>query len=271
MRRTPKYPGLNKGLSKLPLIPAAVAAALLTLFVSLLAWAGPQEVLNALLVSGDEVTYAVKLSLLTASAASLAALALGIPTAYALSRNEFRGKRVVEAILMLPFAMPPVALGAALLIFFTNTFIGQVANAVLNIVFNIPGIIVAQFVVVYPMVVKVLKSSFDMIDARYEAVARTLGYGRGMVLVKVLLPMAKAGVFAALILAFTRALGEFGATVTLAGATRLKTETLPIAIYLSLSSGDITLTVSLIMVLVAIAATTLIALHHIEKKGVRTL
>jgi len=118
---------------------------------------------------------------------------------------------------------------------------------------------------------KVLKSSFDMIDEKYEAVARTLGYGKFMTLIKVLLPMCRRSLVASFILGFSRALEEFGASVTLAGATRFKTETLPIAIYLSLSSGNIELTIALIIILIFIAFITLTILHFIERSRVRVI
>ena len=165
---------------------------------------------------------------------------------------------------MLPFAMPPVALGAMLLIFFTNTYLGLWLNSIFNIVFEVPGLIVAQFIVILPMIIMILKSTFDMVDPRYEIVSRTLGYNRLMTLVKIVLPLSKTGIATAFMLGFSRALGEFGASVTLAGAMRFKTETLPIAIYLALSSGDLNLTIALIIVLLFIAFTTLLALHKIR-------
>lgn len=266
-----KYLDFDRKISKLSLIPVVIAVILLTLFAFVVTWTGVHELLDTILKNSDEILYAIRLSLITASIASLAALILGIPVAYALSRKEFIGKKFFESVIILPFGMPPVALGAILLIFFTNSLIGKAIDRILNIVFNIPGIILAQFFIVYPMVIRVLKSSFDMVDPRYEAVARTLGYGSDMVLIKVTLPMARRGVFTALILAFTRSLGEFGATVTLAGATRFKTETLPIAIYLSLSTGELTLTVSFIMVLAIVAVFILIALYYVEVERVSSL
>lgn len=249
------------------LVPVATSLALLYVIVSVITWGGPQSLYAV--VSSGEVAFAVGLSLATSVPAAATAVLAGIPVAYVLSRHDFRGKSVVEALLMLPFAMPPIALGASLLIFFTNTWLGTLLNNVIGIVFEVPGLIVAQFTVIFPMVVKVLKSSFDMIDVKYEAVARTLGYGRLLTLLKVLLPMSKAGLASAFILGFSRALGEFGASVTLAGATRFKTETLPIAIYLTLSSGDVKVTVALIIVIILIAFTTLLAMHAVSSRGLR--
>jgi len=239
------------------------------IIISIIVWSNYSILISSL--TSNEIIFAIGLSLLTALTSTSIALIIGIPTAYTLSRYSFRGKQVIEVMLMLPFAMPPIALGATLLLFFTNTFIGRIANSILRIVFEVPGIIIAQFTVILPMIIKILKSSFDMIDKKYEAVARTLGYGKFMTLIKVLLPMCRRGLVASFILGFSRALGEFGASVTLAGATRFKTETLPIAIYLSLSSGDVELTVALVMILISIAFITLTILHFIERDRITVI
>ncbi len=246
-------------------MPIMASIILLYVILSIIVWGGVSSLVE--IISSREVIFAVELSIVTSLIASTLALLVSIPIAYSVSRHNFRGKSVVEVVLMLPFAMPPVALGAILLIFFTNTIIGKWLNSLLNIVFEVPGLIVAQFIVIFPMVTAILKSAFDMIDPRYEIVSRTLGYNRLMTLIKVVLPMSKTGIASAFMLGFSRALGEFGASVTLAGAVRFKTETLPIAIYLALSSGDLTLTVALITILLFIAFITLLALHAL--KGLR--
>jgi len=244
-----------------------VAAALITLYVivSALSSRGVESLVNIVLSS--EVHNAIRLSLFTSFTSSILALLTGIPIAYALSRYAFRGKAIVEVVLMVPFVMPPIALGATLLIFFVNNPIGVLLNSVFRIVFEVPGIIVAQYSVVTPMMIKVLKSSFDLVDLRYEAVARTLGCSRVSALFRVVLPMARTGVLSSFILGFGKALGEFGATATLAGVTKYKTETLPIAIYLTLSSGELSLTVALIIVLIAIALAVLGLLHLIDRRA----
>ncbi len=258
-----KYQGYQKADVFFLALPLLFSILLLYIIASIIYWGGPSSLYS--IVSSSEVLYAVKLSLLTAFTSTSLALATGIPLAYALSRYRFKGKSIIETILLLPFAMPPVALGAVLLIFFTNTWVGAVLNNLLRIVFEIPGLIVAQYTVILPMIVRVLKSTFDLVDVKYEFVARTLGYSRASTLYLVLLPMARSGVASAYILGFTRALGEFGASVTLAGATRFKTETLPIAIYLTLSSGEIQLTIALITLLVIVSFIILLVLNIVDK------
>ncbi len=247
------------------LTPVLFSALLLYIIVSIIHWGGLASLSS--IISSNEVFFSVKLSLLTSFTSTTLALATSIPIAYALSRYRFKGKSILESILLLPFAMPPVALGAVLLIFFTNTWLGKILDNLVGIVFEVPGLIVAQYVVILPMMIRVLKSAFDLVDVKYEFVARTLGYSRVSTLYLVLLPMAKSGVASAYILGFTRALGEFGASVTLAGATRFKTETLPIAIYLTLSSGEVRLTVALITLLVMVSFAILFVMNIVDKHG----
>lgn len=247
-------------------LPVIAALSLLYIIVSVLYWRGLNSLLYIAL--SREIFHAVILSIFTSTISSVLALITSLPLAYTLSRYSFGGKTIIESILMLPFAMPPVALGALLLIFFTNTSVGILLNSIFKVVFEVPGLVVAQCIVILPMMIKIVKSSFDLIDEKYDAVARTLGYTGLGILVKVLVPMSKTGISSAFILSFSRALGEFGASVTLSGATRFKTETLPIARYLALNSEELMLTIALIAILIFIAFITLIILHLISKNRV---
>jgi molybdate transport system permease protein len=133
----------------------------------------------------------------------------------------------------------------------------------LRFVFEVPGIILAQFTVVVGLAVRLLKSTFDSIDPRYEQVGRTLGCSKGRVFFKVVLPLAKNGLIAAAVLTWARSVGEFGATVTLAGATKMKTETLPVAIFLNLATAHVERAIAVIFILIAIAAGALFALRKV--------
>ena len=129
-----------------------------------------------------------------------------------------------------------------------------------------PGIILAQVVVISALAIRLLKSTFDSIDPRYEQVGRTLGLSKFRAFIKITLPLAKDGLIAAGILTWARAVGEFGATVTLAGATAMKTETLPVAIFLSLASADVEKAIAVIFLLVIIAVTALLIMRKITKR-----
>lgn len=245
------------------------ALVLLTLFlvviiVSLLAYTDWKTMGSAFLSS--ETLFAIRLSLITATITTIVAIAIAIPVAYAISKNNFFGKSLVDSMLDLPIVVSPVALGAALLVFF-NTPLGEsINNNLIRFVFSVPGIVLAQFTVVSALAVRLLKSTFDSIDLRYEQVGRTLGCSQPEVFFRVILPLAKNGLIAAGILTFARATGEFGATVTLAGATAMKTETLPIAISLSLASADIGKAVALIFILVVISLSALLLIRQITGK-----
>lgn len=242
------------------------ALALLSLFfviiiVSLLTYTDWRTIGTALLSS--ETLFAIKLSLITATITTILAVAIAIPVAYAISKNEFFGKSLVDSLLDLPIVISPVAIGAALLVFFNTPLGAGINNNILRFVFSVPGIVLAQFTIVSALAIRLLKSTFDGIDMRYEQVGRTLGCGKVEAFFRIVLPLAKDGLIAAGILTWARATGEFGATVTLAGATAMKTETLPIAISLSLSSADIGNAVALIFILVVISLAALLVIRKI--------
>jgi len=218
-------------------------------------------------LNSSEILFAVKLTIATATVSSLFAIIFAIPLAYALSRYKFPLKNIVNSILYLPIVTSPIALGAILLLFF-NTGIGQlVEKQLFGVVFEVPGIVFAQFIVIIGLAVSLLKSVFDYINPEYEAIARTLGADRAYTFFHNLLPSARKGIISAFILTWARAVGEFGATVTLAGATPMKTETLPVAIFLSFASADIYNAVILILISIFISVTVLVCLNFIYAKN----
>jgi len=233
---------------------------LILLIVSLVATADLTLFLSSLF--SDEARFAISLSLITATISTILAIFISIPAAYAVSKFNFPCKDIVDSLLDLPIVLSPVALGAVLLIFF-NTPVGSfIDKNVIRFSFAVPGIVLAQVVVITALAVRLLKSTFDSIDPRYELVSRTLGCSKFRAFIKVTLPLAKNGLISAAILTWARAVGEFGATMMLAGATFMKTETLPIAIMLSLGSADVNKAIALIFILIIIA---MIALFFMRK------
>jgi molybdate transport system permease protein len=214
-----------------------------------------------------EILFAIRLSLVTATITTVISILIAVPAAYAISKSKFPGKDIIDSLLDLPIVISPVALGAALLIFF-STPLGAAINENVTFVFAIPGIILAQFTVVCALAIRLLKSTFDGIDIRYEQVGRTLGCSKIEVFFRVILPLARNGLIAASILTWARAIGEFGATVTLVGATAMKTETLPIAISLSLASADIKKAIAVIFILVTIALVALLVIRKLGSKNI---
>jgi molybdate transport system permease protein len=208
--------------------------------------------------------FSIRLSLIAATIATLLAVAIGLPSAYALSRYEFRGKRVIDTFLEIPIIMSPIALGASFLVFF-HTPLGEVIQQRgIFFVFEFPGIILAQFATTAGLATRLMKASLDEISPRYEAVARSLGSSPWQAFFRITLPLSFRGLLASVILSWAKAAGEFGATVTLAGAMPGKTETLPIAIFTALASAKIEKTIVLILILVILG---LVALYAVRFTG----
>jgi molybdate transport system permease protein len=246
-----------------------IAALLLFLFYillifSLLSFLEGENFLKVLL--SPDILFSIRLSLVTATLAMFLAMVIALPAAYALSRLNFPGKKVVDTLLELPMIMSPVALGAALLIFF-NTGMGTVIQEKgILFVFEFPGIVLAQFATIAGLATRLIKTALDEISPRYEAVARSLGSSAWGAFLKVTLPLSFRGLVGAMVLCWAKAVGEFGATVTLAGTMAFKTETMPTAIFMALASADLQKTVILILILVGIGLTALYTVRLVEKR-----
>lgn len=231
------------------------------IIVSMLAYTDWDTFVSALF--SEEILFAIRLSVMTATIAAIIAILIAVPVAYTISRSSFPGKDIVDSLLDLPIVVSPVALGAALLVFFNTPLGSAIDDDVLKFVFAVPGIVLAQVTVISALAIRLLKSTFDSIDLRYEQVARTLGCSKPEAFFRVTLPLARDGLIASSILTWARAVGEFGATVTLAGATAMKTETLPTAIFLSLATADVEKAIAVIFVLIIIAVVALLAIRKI--------
>lgn len=208
-------------------------------------------------IFSERTLFSIRLSLGAATLAAGLALALGIPAAYALSRYRFPGSALVDTLLELPLVVSPAALGAMLLIFFNNPLGEWIQEHTVRFVFGFAGIVLAQFVSVLGVAVRLLKTSFDAVPAELETVARTLGASPVYAFATVTLPLARRGLLAAFVLAWAKALGEFGATLMVSGTMALRTETLPTAIYLRLASADIEGTVAMILILLSLGLAAL--------------
>jgi molybdate transport system permease protein len=172
----------------------------------------------------------------------------------------------LDTFLEIPIIISPIALGAAFLVFF-NTPLGElIQNKGIFFVFEVPGIILAQFATIAGLATRLMKASLDEISPRYEAVARSLGSSPWQAFYRVTLPLSFRGLLASVILAWAKAFGEFGATVTLAGAMPRKTETMPIAIFTALASANIEKAIVLILILVGFGLLTLYGVRLTGKR-----
>jgi molybdate transport system permease protein len=198
------------------------------------------SLLATLGVSGDEWT-ALRLSFQVAATAALAGLPAAVAIGYVLARRRFVGKWLVEALVNLPLVMPPVVVGYLLLAAFApHGPIGAVLADWfgVKIVFTWIGAAVAAMVMSFPLMVRAIRLSFQSIDPRLEMAARSLGAGRMRTFVTVTLPLARRGLVAGWVLAFARGLGEFGATIMVAGNIEGQTRTIPLAIYTLANQSD---------------------------------
>lgn len=200
----------------------------------------------------ERTMFSIQLSMTAAFAAVILSFIVALPAAYALSRYEFWGKKLIDLILELPMIVSPAALGAILLVFFYNSMGTWIQEHVLQFVFTFYGIILAQFTTILGIMIRMIKSGFDEISPRYENTARTLGASSFQAFRTVSLPLCSKSILSALILSWAKAVGEFGATIMIAGTMAMRTETLPVAIYMRLSVADIDGAVVLITILLAI-------------------
>lgn len=218
-------------------------------------------------ILSERTLFSIKISLFAATIATFLSVIIALPAAYALSRFDFIGKDIIDTILELPMIVSPAALGAMLLIFFNNPLGELIQKSCVQFVFTQYGIILAQFITTLGVATRLIKAAMDEIPHRYEGVARSLGATPVTTFFTVTLPLCKKGIIAAIVLAWAKAIGEFGATITVAGSMAIKTETLPVAIFMKLASADIEGTVALIFVLVSIGFTTLYGVRLFAKTG----
>jgi molybdate transport system permease protein len=178
---------------------------------------------------------------------TLLILPFGLAVAWLLARYEWTGKSLVETVVTLPLVMPPVATGLILL-----KMLGR-HGLNLGVVFTWRAVVIALAVMSFPLLVRSTRIAFEQVNPRFEQIARTLGAGDGRVFFSITVPLALRGIIGGTILAFARALGEFGATIMVAGNIPGRTSTLSLSIYESVQLGNDATTYRLLGVSVALA------------------
>ncbi|WP_224244687.1 molybdate ABC transporter permease subunit [Hyalangium gracile] len=175
----------------------------------------------------------VLFSLAVAAVATVVILPFGVAAAYGLARWQGAGKGLIETLLSLPLVLPPTAVGLVLLeLLARSSPVGQALDGLgIEVVFTPKAVVLASAVMAFPLLVRSARSGFEEVDPRLVAVARTLGDSRTRAFFRVTLPLAWRGVLTGTLLAFSRALGEFGATVLVAGNIPGRTQTLALAIF----------------------------------------
>ncbi len=183
----------------------------------------------------------VGFSLRMALASLLLILPIGLALAWWLAHKDWRGKALVETLVTLPLVLPPVVTGLVLLqLFGRRGMVGSWLHNTFNcdVVFTWRAVVIALAAMSLPLFVRAARTAFEEVDVKFEQLARTLGAGEWRVFFTITLPLAKRGVLAGTLLAFARALGEFGATIMVAGNIPGRTTTLPVAIYAAVQNGE---------------------------------
>ena len=205
--------------------------------------------------------HALTLTLKVSALATGFALVLGVGVAWFFAYRSFKGRNILDAILTLPMVMPPTVLGYYLLVLFgrkgalgpwlENTF-------GLQLVFSWKGAVVAATVVAFPLIFKSARAAFEDVDRTFENAARTLGSSGMGVFFRITLPLAARGIIAGMLLAFARAMGEFGATLMIAGNLPGRTQTLSMAVYDAVQAGD-DLRANALVILISVVCVTILA------------
>jgi molybdate transport system permease protein len=209
------------------------------------------------------------LSLRVAALATLVSLAAGLWIAYLLANRNFRGKEALDAVVMLPLVLPPTVLGYYLLVVLGRASpLGRLYESVFGapLVFTWQAAVVASTFHAIPLLVKSARAAFESVDRHYEKAARSLGASNWRVFWRVTLPLSRRAVVAATVLAFARALGDFGATLMIAGDIPGKTQTAAIAIYDAVEGGETLVARVLVLALSAVAMGIVYAANRLEHR-----
>jgi molybdate transport system permease protein len=219
----------------------------------------------------DNINYSpLILSLKTASISTLIVFIAGVVLARLIGRNSFRGKSIIEAIILLPLVLPPTVVGFGLLyVFGKNGFIGRLLLDWFDfqVVFTWYGVIIAAVVVSFPLMYQSAAAAFQQYDPNIENAAYTMGASKWRVFWTISFPLAWPGLLSGLVLSFARALGEFGATLMIAGYIPNVTDTIPLAIYFAVESGNMEAAKFWVIIIVALGFSAILWLNWWSKKN----
>ena len=245
------------------LVPAGIGLAFLVLPLAGLLIRTPWSTLLERLAEPGVLT-ALRLSLQTATIATIICVLLGVPLAWLLARVDFPGRKLIRALVTVPLVLPPVVGGVALLLVFGRRgLIGSWMDETFGVTlpFTTTGVVVAEAFVAMPFLVIAVEGALRGADTRYEEAAATLGASRWTAFRRVTLPLVAPGIAAGAVLCWARALGEFGATITFAGNYPGITQTMPLAVYMALETAELQNAIVLSLVLLTVSVTILVSLR----------
>jgi molybdate transport system permease protein len=220
-------------------------------------------------IASPLVAKGLRLSLLTTAATVLISVLVGTPAAYLLARYRFRGQLVLDTLIDLPMVLPPAVAGLALLMAFGRSGLlgGPLTALGISLPFTTAAVILAQTFVAVPLYIRSARAGFGAVNRTLEQIASTLGVSDLRVFLRVTLPLASRSLLAGAILAWARALGEFGATIMFAGNFPGRTQTVPLAIYMGLQE-DLGGALTLAVILMAISFGLLVAVRLVTHRGI---
>ncbi len=251
---------------------AAAALALVLAPVGVLMVRGVTQADVGAALASPFVRASMQLSLLTSAAALAFVVGLGTPAAYLLARTRFPGRGLVDALIDLPIVLPPVVGGLALLLTLgrRGPLGGALAWAGVDVAFTTAAVVAAQTFVALPFYVRAAKAGFQSVDRRLEAVSATLGARPWRTFRRVTVPLALPSLAGGAVVAWARALGEFGATIMFAGNAAGRTQTMPLAI-LDAMEADLNAAIAVAVVLAAVSLAVLVSFRLLARVGGRAL
>ena len=204
------------------------------------------------------------ISLKTAFLATIITSIIGIFISYKMANYKGRGRGIIDGIFTLPLILPPTVIGFFLLLLCgKNGFVGKIFMSFnKNIIFSWSATVIAAAVVAFPMMYRTCRSAFEQIDKNMILAARTLGLSETKIFFKIAIPLAWPGIIGGLVLSFARALGEFGATLMIAGNIPGRTQTMPVAIFFAVESGDMNKAMIWVLIIVAISFIMIFLLNY---------
>ena len=204
------------------------------------------------------------ISLKTAFLATIITSIIGIFISYKMANYKGRGRGFRDGIFTLPLILPPTVIGFFLLLICgKNGFVGKIFMSFnKNIIFSWSATVIAATVVAFPMMYRTCRSAFEQIDKNMISAARTLGLSETKIFFKIAMPLAWPGIIGGLVLSFARALGEFGATLMIAGNIPGKTQTMPVAIFFAVEGGDMNKAMLWVLIIVAISFIMIFLLNY---------
>jgi molybdate transport system permease protein len=203
---------------------------------------------------------AFKLSLIVTVVATSLVVVIGTACAFILARGKFRGRELLDAVITLPLVLPPTVTGYYLIVLLGRRgLIGSYLYELTgwSVVFTWWAAVIAAAVMALPLMVKSARAAIESVNPQYELASYTLGKGRAETFFRITLPLARRGIFAGIVLSFARALGEFGATLMLAGNIPGRTQTMPLAIYETVVAGENKQAQILALILTALSLTAI--------------